>query len=911
MTPESKARQTIDSLLAAAGWMVQEREEMNLGAGLGVAVREYPLPAGPCDYLLFVDRKACGVIEAKPEGVTLTGVAEQSAGYMGALPAHLQSWAPNLLFDYESTGAETLFRDLRDPEPRSRRVFAFHRPEALLATLEKGSSLRARLQSLPPLDPRGLRACQVEAIEGLEASLKRADPRALVQMATGAGKTFTACNLVMRLLAHADIGRVLFLVDRKNLGDQTRKEFQRFQPPGTGKLFTELYNIQHLSGRRVDPSSSVVISTVQRLYATLRGEDIDEELDETSGFELGDPAEERPVTYNPDIPIETFDLIIVDECHRSIYGVWRQVLDYFDAFVVGLTATPSGHTLGFFNRNLVSEYPYERSVIDEVNVGHEIFRIRTERGEQGGRIKAGYSVPKRDRHTRRERYETLEADLAYTKKDLDRSVLVPNQIRTVLEAYRDALPTQLFPGRKEVPKTLIFAKDDHHAEEIVKAAWEVFGKGNAFAKKITYRVTGTDPAQLINEFRNEYNPRIAVTVDMIATGTDIKPLEVVMFLRDVRSEIYYEQMKGRGARTIGSTELRQVTPDAAVKDRFIVIDAVGVSESAKTPSQPLERKRTVPFDTLLDRIAAGARTDDALSSLAGRLAKLNAKLPPEERARVEAVAGRDLHAIARTLFEATDADAVEAEARRRGTLSDAGKARVAADMKEAAARLFDDPRLRRLLKELQHQSELTIDCISTDRVISGGFEARQAEEKVAAFRRFLEEKGDELAALQILYGRPYAARRLTYAMVDEMRAAMTRPPWELEPLAIWAAYQRLERGKVRDPTPGRVLADLIALTRFALGLTGELHPFSVDVERQFNLWIGREKKAGRPYTDEQMNWLRLFRDHIAVNVEMTPADLQEIGRFAERGGRIAANRLFGRDRLPALLDDLTETLQVA
>src|SRR5216683_976873 len=282
MTPEARARLKIDELLRTCGWIVQDRDEVNLGAGLGVAVREFSLPAGPADYLLFVDRRACGVIEAKPEGHTLTGVEDQAAGYMGALPASLAAWGPNLYFEYESTGTETRFTDHRDPEPRSRFVFAFHRPEFLLETLKKGSSLRRRLQSLSSLDPAGLRDCQIEAIQSLEASLKRSDPRALVQMATGAGKTFTACNQVQRLLSYADAKRILFLVDRKNLGTQTKNEFQRFQPPGTGKLFTELYNVQLLSGSHVEESSSVVISTIQRLYATLRGEELDEELDETS-----------------------------------------------------------------------------------------------------------------------------------------------------------------------------------------------------------------------------------------------------------------------------------------------------------------------------------------------------------------------------------------------------------------------------------------------------------------------------------------------------------------------------------------------------------------------------------------------------------------------------------------------------
>lgn len=386
LTPEQKARERIDVLLEAAGWIVQDIADFNRSAGEGVAVREFQLPSGPCDYLLFVGGKAAGVIEAKKAGITLTGVAEQAAKYMLKLPDHLARWADQLVFDYESTGEETLFRDTRDPKPRSRRVFAFHRPETLHAWLREDASLRRRLRSIPPLDTSGLRDCQIDAVEGLEASLAKDEPRALIQMATGAGKTFTACTFSWRLLKHGGARRILFLVDRNNLGDQTLKEYQNYQPPGSGRKFTQTYIVQHLHGNHIDQDAVVVITTIQRLYAMLRGEELDESAEEGSAFETwanGD-GEIRPVEYNPAIPIETFDVIVTDECHRSIYGLWRQVLDYFDAYLIGLTATPSKHTLGFFNQNLVAEYPYEQSVIDGVNVGFEVFRIKTQVGEQGG-----------------------------------------------------------------------------------------------------------------------------------------------------------------------------------------------------------------------------------------------------------------------------------------------------------------------------------------------------------------------------------------------------------------------------------------------------------------------------------------------------------------------------------------------
>lgn len=545
--------------------MVQSREEMNLGAGQGVAVREFATSSGPVDYALFAGRQLCGVIEAKREGTTLSGFSDQASRYMEDLPPQLLRSSDQVRFEYVASPTETLFRDHADPSPRSRRVFLFHRPETLLRWLVEPATIRTRLQAMPPLATDGLRTCQIEAVTNLEASLAADKPRALVQMATGAGKTFAACTFSYRLLAHAGFRRILFLADRANLVRQARTEFQDFRPPGTGRLFTELYNAQALGPAGLDKAASVVIATIQRVYSVLTGRELAEEDEERSGFERGATDAPKLVGYNQAVPIEAFDLIVTDECHRSIYGTWRQVLEYFDSFIVGLTATPSLHTMAFFEQNLVAQYPYERSVVDGVNVDYEVYRIRTEIGTRGGAIPRGYEVPVRDKRTRSERYESLAEDWAYMAGDLDRSVLVPNQIRTVLEAYRDSVFTELFPGRQEVPKTLIFAKDDHHAEEIVGIVREVFGKGNDFAKKITYRVEGADPEVLIRQFRNDYNPRIAVTVDMIATGTDIKPLEVLIFLRDVKSELYFEQMRGRGARSISPNQLKNVTPDAGEK----------------------------------------------------------------------------------------------------------------------------------------------------------------------------------------------------------------------------------------------------------------------------------------------------------------------------------------------------------
>jgi type I restriction enzyme R subunit len=903
--PEDKARSLIDRRLVACGWLIQSKADKNLGGGLGVAVREFQTASGPVDYGLFVGRKLCGVIEAKAEGTTLSGFSEQAARYIANVPKHLLREEGQVRFEYVASGTETLFRDHADPDPVSRHTFSFHRPETLQRWLKEPITLRGQLQTMPGPVTDGLRACQIDAVSALEASMAQNRARALVQMATGAGKTFTACTLSYRLLAHGGFKRILFLADRANLVRQTRDEYLAYRPPGTGRSFSEIYNVQKLGAAGLDKDAQIVIATIQRVYSVLTGKELPEEEEEASAFEVSRADTERLVAYNPAIPIESFDLVITDECHRSIYGTWRQVLEYFDAFTVGLTATPSLHTLGFFNKNLVAQYPYERSVVDGVNVGFEIFRIRTEIGERGATVRAGYDLPVRDKRTRAERYETLEADFSYTPDQIDRTVLVPNQIRTVLETYRDTLFTELFPGRTEVPKTLIFAKDDHHAEEITGIVREVFGKGNDFARKITYKTDGGDPEALIRSFRNDYNPRIAVTVDMIATGTDIKPLEVLIFLRDVRSELYFEQMKGRGARVISAEKLQEVTPDAEAKTRFVLIDAVGVSESLKAVSQPLERDRVISFDRLIDDIAAGRRDDDAFATLAARLAALDRRIGDKDRAAIiKASGGVDLSGLASRLLDAIDPDVLAQRVPKDSPAPEQAKAREAA--KDAAATLFDDPALRRLLKDVKAAADIRIDTVSTDAVVSSGWDENKAADTVARFRRFLEERRDELAALQILYRRPYARRRLTYEAVDDLKEALKRPPWLLEPIDVWRAYKRLASDKVRG-NPAGTLADIVMLVRYAIGQSETLESLPSIVAGRFNLWLGREENAGRVYSDEQRAWLMAIRDHLAVNIEIRSEDMMDAPEFSGRGGIVKARALFGT-RLPALLDELNEVL---
>jgi type I restriction enzyme, R subunit len=918
LTPEAQARVRIDEMLAVAGWVIQGYGAVNLTAARGVAVREFVLRPGHgrADYLLFVDGAAVGALEAKKEGETLTGVAWQTATYVDGIPDDIPTQVEGALpFVYQSTSTETRFTNTLDPEPASREVFWFHRPETLAAWLDEirrhpsAPTLRHRLLQLPPLNESSLWPAQARAIRNLEGSLAANRPRALIQMATGSGKTYTAANVAYRLVRNGDARRILFLVDRANLGRQTLKEFQGFTVPDSNRKFTELYNVQHLSSSRVDDVARVTISTIQRLYMAIRGEELPDDLDEAGAYDV-EPAAPVEVAYNSQVPPETFDVIIVDEAHRSIYGVWRQVLDYFDAFVIGLTATPNKQAFGFFNQNLVMEYTHEQAVADQVNVDFDVYRIRTHMSESGGTVEAGLFTEFRDRKTRARRWQQLDEDVRYGAEALDRAVVAKDQIRTVLETFRDRLFTEIFPGRSEVPKTLIFAKDDSHADDIVQIVREVFGKGDDFAAKITYKATGRRADELIKAFRNTYNPRIAVTVDMIATGTDVRPLECVFFMRSVRSRTYFEQMKGRGVRVISDDELRTVTPNAS-KDRYVLVDAVGVTETDLVDTQPLERDPTVPLDKLLRRISFGSRDPHAISTVAARIARLERHLTSDERGELERLAGMSLNDLARGMVEALDPDR-QLDAARAGS----GKAEPDVDDLAAATRQLVDaavaplaanPELRDRLVELRRQQEQMIDATSADELIEASYSkgaADRARETVESFERFVQENKDEITALQILYSRP-RRQRLTYSQLRELAQAIEKPPHQWTPERLWVAYEALDRSKVRG-SERRIVTNLVTLVRYALHEDDELVAFPDRVAERYHAWLLQQENGGREFTPEQLIWLERIRDTIASSLGVTHDDLMG-PPFAERGGLGKAVELFG-DQLDPLLDELTKVL---
>lgn len=830
-----------------------------------------------------------------------------------------------LPFLFESTAQIVRFTDGRDPAPRSREIFHFFRPEQLANWLAQPDTFRRRLaEQMPPLRTENLRDCQISAVTALEASLAQNRPRALVHMATGAGKTFTAITAVYRLLRFAGAKRILFLVDTRNLGKQAHQEFMAYSPPDDGRKFTELYNVQRLAGSSIDPHAHVCISTIQRMYSVLSGEPIDESAEDVSLNEVQQtPAQAKVVRYNPGIPVETFDVIVIDECLRSIYNLWKQVLDYFDAFLVGLTATPDKRTFGFFAENIVAEYTYEQSVADGVNVGYDVYEIVTEITQRGAVLAAKEWVDHRDRQTRKKRWAETEDDTPYAGRELDRSVVNPSQIRQVILAMKTAVETVIFPTRRETPKTLIFAKTDSHADDIIHIVREVYGQGNAFCKKVTYKAE-EDPDSTLASFRNDHHPRIAVTVDMIATGTDVKPLEILLFMRDVRSRGYYEQMKGRGVRSLGREDLRRVSNSAdSAKTRFVLIDAVGVEKSCKTDSRPLEKKPGVPLADLLQGVALGHRDDDTVLSLANRLVRLGKELDHKALARLEkATGGVPVGELGKALIVALDPDRIVdtalATARSAGitrsdeTLTDDEIAAARAARVAAACAPFDQPAVRDAIESARREREQLIDHVNLDQVITSGFgpqaEAQaQAAKTVESFTAFIAQHRDEIAALAFFYQQPYQRRALTFEMIEDLHEHLTRPPMMLTTERLWDAYARVQAGQVKGVESRRQLTDLVALVRFAIGLDAELRPFREQVDRRFQEWIFRHNaQRGTAFTPEQTEWLRLMKDHIASSCRVAREDF-DYAEFADRGGLQKAWTVFGNE-LDGLMGEMNEEL---
>ena len=867
MNPEEKARVIIDRMFEEAGWKVVDRDKYapNMTA---VAIREGLMVGNrEADYLLFLNGKAVGVLEAKRIETDINSdiVQEQARLYTRSCPKWCQAWFPNipLPLAYVANSRDLMFYDTRKSNSEFEYCKKIHTPKEVKKLL----GLEDDYVGLPTLPPKGLRACQYEAITQLEQSFRNGENRALMVLATGAGKTYTACLAAYRMLAFTPMKRILFLVDRNNLGKQAETEFGTFRLTENGDPFNTIFTVNRLKSSSVPTDSNVVISTIQRLFSLLKGDEI------TDNDEDDEEIEDKEIILpeNPNLPSDFFDMIIIDECHRSIYGNWRKVLNYFSkAKLIGLTATPVPETKAFFNGNIIVNYTLENSIIDGVNVDCRVYRIKTQATENGGAILEGDKVKRETCYTGQVQTISNQETKNYTREELNRSIINPAQIKLILETYRDAVYTEMFtepqrePNMDYLPKTLIFALNENHATNIVQIAKEVFGHNdNRFVQKITY--SAGDSNELIRQFRNDKDFRIAVTCTLVATGTDIKPLEVVMFMRDVASEPLYIQMKGRGVRTIGDEQLRNVTPNAYSKDCFFLVDAVGVTEHEKVITSPSEgaTSKLMSLKELLEKITHGNVSDDYLRLLASRLSRISHKCEEKDREKFISLAHISMMDIASNIFDALE----------QGFLPEYINVNEPNTVRKAlVCNIANYPDAREFLLILNAGFIETL-MPGEDTLISKGFSQEEAQTTTSAFEAYCEEHKDEIEALRIIYNNQ--GEPLTYTMLKDLENKLKFASSKFNTSLLWNSYAIINPQMVKHSSTKEekeALTNIIQLVRYAFHQIERLESLYPSASQRFNLWCGQNQ---RPLTEEQIGVMQQVFSYIASNGYCTITEIKD------------------------------------
>ena len=886
MLPEEKARIKIDKQLTDAGWDIVARDEyIPFNAS---AVKEALMQGNKeSDYLLFVDDKAIAVVEAKAEDNSLGDIVAQQAEWYSKNPqGWVGLWFPNQIpFVYLANGNKIYFKNMLEADSEYIELSEMHSPKKMLKMLGKKSEYGA----LPRIEKKGLRDCQYDAEVKLEASLKAGRKKALAILATGSGKTYLACLASYRLLNYTLTKRVLFLVDRNNLARQTETEFSLFDRTEKQKPMNELYQINRLI-KPENIQGDIIISTIQKLFAVLTGQTITEDDEDKEDEKLGlkDVTKNEPdIVLGEDLklPPDYFQFIIVDECHRSIYGKWKAVLDYFkDAKVLGLTATPTPEAYAYFNKNIVEEYTYEDSVVDGVNVPARVYRIITDATVHGGTINQGETVTDVNRSGEIVDEYKAQQRIDYAPNQLDRSVINPNQIESVLKSYMESIYTDLYPEREEnwnyIPKTLIFAKDDNHATKIVEIAKKVFAEKftsekvpDNFVQKITY--SAGDSNALIRDLRTEKDFRIAVTVTLVATGTDVKPLEVVLFMNDVKSDVLYTQMKGRGCRTLNEDKLREVTPNADNKNCFYIVDAVGVTESDKHIPQPGKggkggNPKPLRLDQLLERLSHGEVSDENLALLRDYCATIQKRYedhPLFERHLNMFISdyGFSPRGLANNINQALSQNLLPPFE----NISDENSARknlIFCLMSNLSAR-------KKLLEMLRGYYAVTPE--KEDEVIYKGFSKETAKSFIANFEQYLNDNADKIEALRIIYNSEDTV--ITYSMLTELQDKLIAENGQFTPYYIWKNYKILDNdGNVEELDTKqniRALTHLIQLVRYAYKKSNKLVSLIKGYSQRFNLYCGQ---AQRELTDDQKEIMKQIADYI---IEEGAISIKELNAF--------------------------------
>ncbi len=875
MLPEEEARIKIDKQLQNAGWEVVSRFEYNRNTPSAV-IEASMQGRKESDYLLFIDNKAIAVVEAKRVENILESDVERQAEDYTITP---QSWYGFWLTDnriplvYLANGNKILFKNMLNPASKYVSINKMHTPKEMLRLIGKTSEYGM----LPLIEKNGLRECQYRAEVNLEKSFKSGKKKALAVLATGSGKTYLACLASYRFLNYTPVKRILFLVDRNNLARQTKSEFDKFDRTETKQTLGELYLVNRLKSPD-DIQGDVIISTIQKLYAVLTGKTvIEDDEDKEDEFSLEDDEKHSKEIVklgdNLKLPPDYFQFVIVDECHRSIYGRWQSVLNYFKAAkVLGLTATPTEEALAYFDKNIIENYSYDDSVVDGVNVPKRIYRIATNTSIHGGAIEEGEQFNEKSKRSGEITERTATKRIDYSPNALDRSIVDMNQIETVLAEYRDIIYTQLYPDRKNdtgledwahIPKTLIFAKDDNHATAIVESVKKIFGEKfssktvpDNFVKKITYSSGNSN--DLIRDFRVEQDFRIAVTVTLVATGTDIRPLEVVFFMNDVKSEVLYTQMKGRACRTISDDKLKEVTPNAQTKSFYYIVDAVGVTESEKhmtksgssgTSPTPLSLER------IIERIAHGEVSDENLEQLRDYCASIHRRYEsnPLFVHRLDSFTS-EFGFAPRTL-----ADNIN-KALSQGLPPFENASQSNSVRMELVSCLIDNNEARKQLLEMQKGFYAEVFG-HDDWVIESGFTHETALSFTETFEKYLAENKDRIEALRIIYNSE--DKLITYSMLCDLRDKLLSENHQYTPSMIWSNYKLIDtEGCVENfDTKHNVkaLTHLIQIVRYAYKKSSTLTSLFTNFSQRFNLYCGQVQ---RTLTVEQKEIMRQIAEYV-------------------------------------------------
>ena len=895
MLPEERAREKIDKQLINAGWDVVSRNEYVPKSAS--AVKEALMQGNTeSDYLLFVDDKAIAVVEAKRED-NLLGVAveRQAERYARSPQSWYGLWHQNLIpLVYMANGKKIYFKNmLTDPDGDYVELAEMHSPKKMLFLINQMSEYGA----LPRLDKHGLRDCQYDAETEFEKSMKEGKKKNLAVLATGSGKTYLACLASYRMLNYTPIKRILFLVDRNNLARQTESEFSKFDRTEGRKEMSSLYEIKRLKQEK-DIKADIVISTIQKLFAILIGQTITETSEDVEDEKTmtDEGKDEKLITLGDDLklPPDYFQLIIVDECHRSIYGKWKAVLDYFsEAKVLGLTATPTPEAYSYFDNNVIEEYTYDESVVEGVNVPSRVYRIATEITEHGGAIKLGTSVTETARKTGEVTAYVAPHQIDYSNVQLDRSVVNKDQIRKVLLAYKKAIYEELYPEREKnwayVPKTLIFAKDDNHASEIVDSVKDVFKNEfenhevpEHFVQKITY--SSSDSNGLIRDLRTEKDFRIAVTVTLVATGTDVKPLEVVLFMKDVYSDVLYTQMKGRGCRVIADDKLREVTPNASTKGCYYIVDAVGVTEHEKIIPHPVinqgHGKKVLSLEHLLEHLAHNELSDENLWLLRDYCSTIN------RRYEENPLFGRHLDYFITTYGFAprTIAGNIQAAADD-GLLLEFEYIDPSHDNTQRMAlinNLISNIAARKKLLEMQRGYIVNTDE-DPDEIIYAGFSKETAKSFVENFESYLNENRDSIEALRIIYNSEGTI--ITHSMLSELKDRLLSESRQYGVYQIWKNYKVLDtEGNVDEldvKTNVNALTNLLQIVRYAYKKNQKLTSLINGYAKRFSLYCGQNQRV---LTEDQVEVMRQVAEFIINDGAISVKELNEIDTDLWRKG---------------------------